>query len=69
MQVEFITLTPAHLPLHFSNTFSSESKLVTLDYELEHYILGMPQMLFLALVVVAICVAALAVFILMGRPR
>jgi len=55
--------------LHFSNTFSPESKLVTLDYEIEHYLFGLPQMLFLTLVVVVICVAAVAVFILMGKPR
>jgi hypothetical protein len=55
--------------LHFSNTASSENRFVTLDYEVQHYILGMPQMLFLAIIIVVVCVAAVAVFILMGKPR
>jgi hypothetical protein len=55
--------------LHFSNAGSSEDKLVTLDYEVQHYVFGMPQMLFWAMIVVVICVAMVAVFILMGKPR
>jgi hypothetical protein len=55
--------------MRFSNVFSSEDKLITLEYEIEHYLFGLPQMLFLALVVAVICVAAVAVFILMGKPR
>lgn len=48
---------------------SSEDKLVSLDYEVQHYIFGMPQMLFLTIIIVLVCVAAVAVFILMGKPR
>jgi len=55
--------------LHFSNTDSTEDKLVTLNYEIQHYIFGIPQMLFLALIIAIICVAAVAVFVLMGKPR
>ncbi len=55
--------------LHFSNAGSSESKLVSLDYEIQHYIFGLPQMLFLTLIIVVFCVGAVAVFILMGKPR
>jgi hypothetical protein len=55
--------------MHFSNVFSSEDKLITLEYEIEHYFFGLPQMLFMVLVVVVIYVAAVAVFILMGKPR
>jgi hypothetical protein len=55
--------------LHFSNTDSTEDKLVTLNYEIEHYIFGIPQMLFLVIIIVVVCVAAVAVFILMGKPR
>lgn len=53
--------------LQFSNIAFAENKLVTLDYEVDHYIFGMPQMLFMTLVVVVICVAAVAVFILMSK--
>jgi hypothetical protein len=55
--------------LNFTNANSLEDKTVTLDYEVEHYIFGMPQMLFLVLVIVLVCVAAVAVFIFMGKPR
>jgi len=55
--------------LRFSNIESTEDKLVTLNYEVEHYIFGIPQMLFLAIIIAVVCVAAVAVFILMGKPR
>lgn len=54
--------------LHFSNPSSGE-KLVALDYEVEHYIFGIPQMLFLVMIIAVICVVAVAVFILMGKSR
>jgi hypothetical protein len=55
--------------LHFNNTDTSESKLVTLNYEIQHYIFGIPQMLFLTIIIVLVCMAAVATFILMGKPR
>jgi hypothetical protein len=55
--------------LHFSNVDSVEDKLVTLDYEVQHYIFGVPQMLFLTIIIVLVCLAAVASFVLMGKPR
>jgi len=55
--------------LHFSNTDTSEDKLVVLNYEVQHYIFGIPQMLFLTIIIVLVCMGAVAVFILMGKPR
>ncbi len=55
--------------LRFSNEDLTHDKVVALDYEIQHYIFGMPQMLFLAIFVVLICVAMVAVFILMGKPH
>jgi len=55
--------------MHFSNDGSFEDMFVSLDYEVQHYVFGMPQMLFLTMIVVVVCVAAVAVFILMGKPR
>ena len=54
--------------LHFSDTDTSENRLVTLDYEIQHYIFGIPQMLFLTLIIVLVCMGAVATFILMGKP-
>jgi hypothetical protein len=65
----FVCQEQGEYGLHFSNAGSSEDKLVSLDYEVGHYIFGMPQMLFLTLIVVGICVAAVAAFILIGKTR
>ncbi len=53
--------------LYFFNAASAEDKLVTLDYEVTPYIFGMPQTLFLVLIVGGLCVGAVAVFILMSK--
>jgi hypothetical protein len=55
--------------LHFSNPAMSANKLVSLNYEVQHYIFGMPQMLFMAIVIVGVSVAAVGVFVFMGKPR
>lgn len=55
--------------LHFHNTDISEGKLVTLNYEIQHYIFGIPQMLFLTIIIVLVCIGAVATFMLMGKPR
>ena len=52
--------------LNFVNNDLNESKLVTLNLDVEHYILGMPQMLFLAVVIVVIFLAGLAARVLSG---
>lgn len=65
----FICTEEGEYAMHFSNVASSEDKLVSLDYEVQHYIFGMPQMLFLTIIIVLVCVAAVAVFILMGKPH
>lgn len=63
----FVSDLEGECTLRFNNTASSETKLVTMDYEIDHYILGMPQMLFLVLLIAVICVLMVASFILMGR--
>jgi len=55
--------------LHFSNEYSTQSVLVTLNYEIQHYIFGIPQTLFFTLIIAAVCVAAVTAFILMGRQH
>lgn len=53
--------------LNFVNKDTSESKLVTLNYDIEHYMFGMPQLFFLALIIAVICLAMLATYVLMGQ--
>jgi hypothetical protein len=40
---------------------------VALNYEIDHYIFGIPQMLFMALIIVLACVGGVAAFVLLGR--
>lgn len=54
--------------LHFSN-HSTEDKQVTLNYEIQHYTFGIPQMLFLTIIIVFVCIGAVATFVLIGKPR
>jgi hypothetical protein len=63
----FVCTQEGEYKLHFSNVGSTEDRLVSLDYEVTHYIFGMQQNLFLALIVVGICVAMVAVYILMSK--
>jgi hypothetical protein len=65
----FVCTSEGNCTLTFSNKDSLEDKLVVLEYEIEHYILGMPQMLFLTIIIVLVCVAAVAAFIFMGKPH
>lgn len=65
----FLTTEAGTYTLHFDNTQSTETKTVTLNYDVEHYILGMPQTMFLTTIIVIICVIAVAAFILTGKPR
>jgi hypothetical protein len=55
--------------LHFSNIDSAQDRVVTLNHEVQHYIFGIPQMLFFVMIVAAICVAMAAAFVLMGKRR
>lgn len=54
--------------LHFDNSHSSGDKMVTLNYDIEHLIMGMPQTMFLVLIIVGVLVVAIATFTLMGKP-
>ena len=69
VKCSFICDTAGEYVLHVSNTDQSEDKLVTLNYDVQHYILGIPQTLFLTMFIALVCVAAVAAFVLMGKPR
>lgn len=49
--------------LNFTNRDQMENKLVTLNYEIDHYIFGMPQMLFMVILIAVVSVVGVAVFI------
>lgn len=63
----FICDVEGEYRLHFINNDQTENKLVTLNYEVQHYIFGIPQMLFLTIIIVLACIGGVAAFVLMGR--
>ena len=55
--------------LHFVNTDQTKEIQVTLDYEVQHYIFGIPQMLFMVILIAVVSMIGVAVFIgLSGKP-
>ena len=63
----FICDVEGEYVLHFVNTDQTEDIRVTLDYEVQHYIFGIPQMLFMAIIVVLACIGGVFAFVIMGR--
>jgi hypothetical protein len=50
-----------------TNTYQTENKLVTLNYNIDHYIFGIPQTLFLVILIGVVSVVGVAVFIGLSR--
>jgi len=65
--LSFICTFEGQYLLNFTNNDLGDSKLVTLDYEIDHYMFGMPQMLFMTVLIAVVCVAGVAVFIGLSR--
>jgi len=63
----FVCDAEGEYKLHFTNTDQTENKLVTLNYEIDHYILGMPQMLFMVILIAVVSMIGVAVFIGLSR--
>ena len=63
----FVCDAEGEYTLNFTNTDQAENKLVTLDYEVDHYIFGMPQMLFMVILIAVVSVVGVAVFIGLSR--
>jgi hypothetical protein len=49
--------------LSFNNTEGAENMQITLNYEIDHYILGIPQMLFMVILIAGVSLVGVAVFI------
>ena len=63
----FICELEGEYMLHFVNNEQTENKLVTLNYEVQHYVFGIPQMLFMTLFIVLVCIGGVAAFVLLGK--
>ena len=63
----FICDAEGRYMLHFVNTDQSEALWLTLDYEVQHYIFGIPQMLFMVILIAVVSMVGVAVFIGLSR--
>ncbi|MFQ6074283.1 MAG: emp24/gp25L/p24 family protein, partial [Candidatus Bathyarchaeia archaeon] len=54
--------------LHFDNTFSAETKTVTFNYDVRHFIFGIPQEDFLVFMVMIVAMIGLVLFVALSRP-
>jgi hypothetical protein len=63
----FICDAEGEYKLHFVNNDQNIDKLVTLNYEIAHYVFGIPSMLFLVLIIVLACVGGVFAFVILGR--
>ena len=55
--------------LGFNNTSSSETILVALNYEVDHYIFGIPEMIFVLAVIVVLLMAFVSGYIIMSKYK
>lgn len=65
--IEFASEMKGICELHFDNSNSSEPKLVTLNYEVEHYFLGIPQIPFILIVITVFLLLIAAGYMIMGK--
>jgi hypothetical protein len=65
--ISFVSDVKGECDLHFDNSDSSSIRLVTLNYEIEHYYFGLPQLLFILLVIAVLLVCVAAGYFIMGK--
>jgi hypothetical protein len=63
----FTSDTQGTCELHFDNTNSSETSLVSLNYQVEHYILGMPEMIFVLVAIAVLLMVVITGYVIMGK--
>lgn len=63
----FICDAEGEYVLHFVNNDQNIEKSVYLNYEIDHYVFGISQMLFMALIIVLACVGGVFAFVILGR--
>jgi hypothetical protein len=63
----FVCDAEGEYTLHFVNNDQTAEKSVTLNYEIDHYIFGIPQMLFMVILIAVVSMIGVAVFIGLSR--
>ncbi len=66
-RIDFSTDVSGGCQLHFDNTDSSVSQLVTLNYEIEHFVFGIPSMIFMLIVITVLLLFVAAGYVMMGK--
>jgi hypothetical protein len=64
----FVNDVKGECVMHFVNDDLSENKLVTLDYSVEHYTFGIPQLFLYVAIIGGLCLVAIVAYALMSRP-
>jgi hypothetical protein len=67
LTTDFFTDVKGECQLHFENNNTSDSQLVTLNYDVEHFIFGIPQLVFLLVAIAALLLVVVAGYIIMGK--
>ncbi len=67
LAIEFPANVEGNCYLHFANSHSETAELVTLNYNIEHSVLGIPQMLFLLVAIGVLLLFVVAGYIAMGK--
>ena len=65
--ISFESQTDGKCEMHFDNSNSTESILVTLDYSIDRYYFGLPQWIFLLIVIGIFLLAIVMGYIIMGK--
>ena len=63
----FICDVEGEYELHFVNNDQTIGKRVYLNYEIEHYVFGIPSMFLLVIIIVLACVGGVFAFVILGR--
>lgn len=63
----FVCDAEGEYTMNFSNTNQTKSKLVTLNYEIDHYIFGMPQLLFMVMPIAVVSMVGFSVYLGLSR--
>jgi hypothetical protein len=64
---KFISDVQGTCEVHFDNTNSSESAFVALNYNVDHYIFGIPEMIVVLLAIVVLLMVVVSGYIIMGK--
>ena len=65
--INFASDVQGECELHFDNTKSSDTELVTLNYEIEHYYFGIQEIPFLIIVIGVLLLCIVTGYIIMGK--